>query len=325
MIRTQLPNTDLHPSTIALGTSMYGSAIPEDRAFELMDRYVAAGGNFLDTAHVYAAWLDGGEGASERTVGKWLASRGCRADVIAATKGAHHDIRTYENRVAEAAIRRDLHESLDRLGVDSVDLYWLHRDDEAVPVGEVLGWLGEHISAGLVRAIGCSNWSARRQLEAAEWARARGLVGFCASQVRWSLARFHLPPGDSGSGMLSMDDAMLAFHRRTGIAAVAYSAQANGFFSGKYGPGADEDAPGFRSNVAQRYGTPANYRRLAAAQRLAESVGCTPNQVALAWLLAREFPVIALCGPRTIEQLADSCAAADVGLSADQIEQLPPG
>jgi len=320
-----LPGTDMSPAVIGLGTGSYGTAIPEDRALRLMDLYVESGGNFIDTAHVYAAWVEGGEGASERTIGKWLASRGARSDVLIATKGAHPDIRTRARRMNAEAVRSDLHESLDRLGTDRVDLYWLHRDDLAVPVGEILSWLNEHVDAGLVRAIGCSNWLADRQRAAAAWAESHGKLGFCASQVRWSLADFHLPPGDSGSDMCSMDEEMLAYHRRTRVAVVAYSSQGRGFFSGRYGPGADAAAPGFRADVQLQYGTEANFRRLAAAKRLAADRGCSANQIAVAWLLHHPFGVCALTGARTPEQLADSCAAADVSLGEPDLRRLREG
>ena len=320
-----LPGTDMSPAVIGLGTGSYGTAIPEDGALRLMDLYVESGGNFIDTAHVYAAWVEGGEGASERTIGKWLASRGARSDVLIATKGAHHDIRTHAGRMNVEAVRSDLHESLDRLRSDHVDLYWLHRDDRAVPVGEILSWLNEHIEAGLIRAVGCSNWLADRQRAAAAWARDNGRLGFCAGQVRWSLADFHLPPGDSGSGMCSMDEEMFAYHRRTHVPVVAYSPQARGFFSGRYGPGADATAPGFREEVQLHYGTEANCRRLAAARRLAAERGCSANQVAVAWLLHQPFGVCALTGARTGEQLADSCGAADVRLSEADLRCLREG
>ena len=319
-----LPGTELAAAVIGLGTGSYGTAIPADRAMAMMDLYAECGGNFIDTAHVYAAWVPGGEGASERTIGRWLASRGARANVLIATKGAHHDLKTYAKRMTAAAIRSDLHESLDRLGTDRVDLYWLHRDDPAVPVGEILGWLGEHLAAGLLRAIGCSNWSVDRQRAAAAWADEHGQVGFCASQVRWSLADFHFPPGDSGSGMYAMDAEMAAWHRQTRVPVVAYSSQAGGFFSGRYGPDADPAAPGVREDVRRCYGTEENYRRLAAAQRLAAERGCSANQIALAWLLHQRFPTCALTGARTCEQLADSCAAANVSLSPRELDSLRP-
>ena len=311
-------------AAVGLGTGSYGTSIPEAQAMAMLDLYAELGGNHLDTAHVYAAWVPGGEGASERTVGRWLAARGVRAEMLVATKGAHHDIKTGAKRMTAQAIGQDLHESLDRLGTDHVDLYWLHRDDESVPVGEILGWLGEHLAAGLLRAIGCSIWSGDRQRAAAAGAEDHGQVGFCASQVRWSLADCHLPPGDSGSGMYAMDAEMAAWHRQTRVPVVAYSSQAGGFFSGRYGPDADPAAPGVREDVRQCYGTEENYRRLAAAQRLAAKRGCSANQIALAWLLHQRFPTCALTGARTCEQLADSCAAADVSLSPRELDSLRP-
>jgi aryl-alcohol dehydrogenase-like predicted oxidoreductase len=322
MKHIELPGAELSVAVVGLGTGSYGTAIAEDAAFELMDLYVEHGGNLLDTAHVYAAWVEGGWGASERTIGKWLAASGTRRDLILATKGAHHDIRTYQKRVSRRAIRQDLHESLERLASDHVDLYWLHRDDADVPVGEVLGWLNEHVAAGLIRAIGCSNWSVARQRDAAACAKAHGLVGFCASQVRWSLADFHLPPGDSGSGMVAMDACAFAYHCQTRVPVVAYSPQARGFFSGKYAAGAGPAAPGARQDVLVQYGTEANFRRLAAAQQLAAARGCSANQVALAWLFHQPFAICALSGARTPEQLADSCAAADLTLSQADMAHL---
>lgn len=317
-----LPGIALPSSVIGLGTGSYGTAIPEDRALELLDAFAGGGGNHVDTAHVYAAWAPDGAGASERTIGKWLASRSRRSEMLIATKGAHHDLKTYQKRMTRQAVAQDLAESLDRLGTDYVDLYWLHRDDEAVPAAEILGWLNEHVRAGLIRAIGCSNWSVARQREAAGAAAEGRLVGFAASQVRWSLAAFHLPPGDSGSGMVAMDDEMLAWHAETHVPVVAYSAQAGGFFSGRYAGDTDPAAPGVRKGVLTHYACEANFRRLAAARALADEHGCTANQVALAWLLGQPFGVCALCGCRTVAQLADSCAAADVTLSAADVARL---
>ncbi len=320
-----LPNTTLRSAVIGLGTAGFGTAVDADDAFALMDRYVEAGGNHLDSAHVYAAWEPGGWGASERTVGAWLADRGTRDEVLLATKGAHHDLATHQPRLTREAIAADLAESLDRLGTDRIDLYWLHRDDPAVPVADILGWLGEHIDAGVISAIGCSNWTAARQRQAAEAARSAGRTGFCASQVRWSYADFRLPPGDGGSGMLAMDADMLAFHRETGIPVVAYAAQAGGFFSGRYGPGADPAAEGVRRRVVTCYGREGNYRRLAAAESLAASGGLTANRVALAWLLHRPVAVCALVGCRTVRQLDDTLAAAELRLSQAELAALPPG
>jgi len=325
MKKLALPHTEIAPTVIGLGTGSFGTAIPAADAFALMDRYVELGGNLLDTAHVYGAWVPGGAGASERTIGAWLASRGCRRDVVLATKGAHHDVGTYEKRLTAAAIHQDLHESLSRLGTDRVELYWLHRDDPDVPVGEILGWLNEHVAAGLVGAIGCSNWSVERQRAARRWAEASGKVGFCASQVRWSLADFQLPPGDTGSGMLSMDDAMLAWHRETLLPVMAYSSQALGFFSGRYASDTRPGAPGIRDRVLTCYATEANFRRLAAAQRIAAGRGCSANQVAVAWLVHQPFGVCALTGARTLAQLEDSCGAAVVALAAADVAALAAG
>ena len=127
---TALPTTGFTPSVLCLGTGGFGTRIPQDQAFQMLDRFAELGGNFLDTARVYAAWLPGGEGASERTIGAWLKSRDMAASCIVATKGAHPNLATMRiSRLTPAEIAADVSASLEALGVEAIDLYWLHRDD----------------------------------------------------------------------------------------------------------------------------------------------------------------------------------------------------
>jgi len=203
-----------------------------------------------------------------------------------------------------------------------IDLYWLHRDDPAIPVGEILGTLNEHLRAGRIRAIGCSNWSVPRQIEAARCAEANGLTGFCASQIGWSLARRD-PATISDKTMLYMDDATLEFHRRTRTPVVAYSSQANGFFSEERircaGAFAEDDA------ATKIYGTPENLARRQRAQDLAARRGVSANQVALAFLLNQPFAVYPIIGPRTVAQVVESCASQAIRLASDEITALAAG
>lgn len=311
-------------SELCLGTGGFGTSVPKDTAWAIMDRFAEAGGTFLDTAHVYAAWLAGGAGASERTIGEWVATRGCRQDVVIGTKGGHPDLATMHiSRLAMEDISADLYESLDRLGTDYVDLYWLHRDDASIPVGEIMDALNEHVATGLVRAIGCSNWTPERQKAAAAWTTSHGKVGFCASQIGYSMAWAN--PGAAGyAGMLYMDDVAHAFHRWTGIPVVAYSSQAGGFFSGKY---AADDDPSQVANqsVVRTYYSEGNFQRLARAQALAAKYGRTANEVNLAYLMSQPFPVVPIVGSHSEAQIVASCAACGWRLTEEECHFLEEG
>jgi aryl-alcohol dehydrogenase-like predicted oxidoreductase len=303
-----LPGLARPASVLCLGTGGYGSAIPRDASFALLDAFAAVGGTFLDTAHVYAAWLPGGEGASERTIGAWVKSRGMRDRMVIATKGAHPLLPPGSpSRLRPEDIARDLDESRERLGVEHVDLYWLHRDDPAVPVGEILDALARHHRTGAIGAIGASNWTTARLDAAAAHAARAGVPGFVASQIGWSLARAipeRIPPG----GMLFMDEATEGWHRRSGLRVIPYSAQANGYFA--------KGAP------PALYDSVANRERRLRVERLARERGASPNAVALAWLLKHPSAGSAIIGPRTREQLDDSVCALAVPLSARETAWL---
>lgn len=311
-------------SELCLGTGGYGTSVDADAAWSIMDRYVELGGVFLDTAHVYGAWAPGCAGASERVVGSWVNARGCRDGIVIGTKGGHPDLARMEvSRLRPTDIAADLHESLERLGTSYVDLYWLHRDDPRIPVGEIVDALNEHLDAGLVRSIGCSNWTTDRLAAAKRWANVNGKVGFCASQIGYSLARAN--PGSAGyAGMLYMDETTHAFHRQTSIPVVAYSSQAGGFFSGKYAADDDPDEVA-NQGVVRTYYSEDNFRRLARAQTLAAQHGRTANEVNLAYLMSQPFPVVPIVGSRNLAQVAASYAACGWRLTPSECRWLEAG
>ena len=317
-----LPATPLRASVICLGTAEFGSAISDAQAWELLDAFAACGGNFVDTARVYAAWGPGGMGSSERAIGAWARSRGVRREILLSTKGAHPELGTMHiSRLSPDEIAADLTASLQDLQTDYVDLYWLHRDDPTIPVGEIVDVLDEHVRSGLVRAFGASNWSPERLQDAAEYTRTHGRVGFCASQIAWSLARIK-PGTDTGAGTRYMDDATMAYHLETGLPIVAYSSQAMGFFSGAYGAGNPIAPTGKAATVLRHYLSDDNLGRLSRAQELAVRHSRTPNEVALAYLLSQPFPVFPIVGCRTVEQVRASCAAHDMRLTPAEIAFL---
>jgi aryl-alcohol dehydrogenase-like predicted oxidoreductase len=306
-----LPGVPVAASGISLGTAYFGTVITRDEAFALLDAYAARGGNFVDTARGYAEWLSmpGSRGASERTIGAWLKSRGVRQTMVIATKGgcpaASDPART---RLDPEAIASDVADSLNQLDIDVIDLYWLHRDDPAVPVDEILDALVPHITSGRVRAIGASCWRPARLRVARERAEARGLSGFCASQVGWSLRHAGATPPRANE-TLALDDEGVGYHRDSGLRLVAHSSQAGGFFAKPLPPGTSAiDA--------------ARWHRAAG---LARQRGATPNAVALAYVLDHPIGGCGIIGPRTLDQLHDSLDAASVPLTRDEIAWLETG
>ena len=155
----QLNNTDLDVSRICLGTAGFGDKLDQEKSFEVLDAFIRAGGNFIDTANVYCKWLEGHGTCSEKIIGKWLKDRGAEGKVIVATKGAHYSFEDPgRSRVNREDIRADLDESCRTLGKDEIDCYWLHRDDPEKPVEEIVDILEELKKEGRIRYYGFSNY-----------------------------------------------------------------------------------------------------------------------------------------------------------------------
>jgi aryl-alcohol dehydrogenase-like predicted oxidoreductase len=314
---TPIPHTQLKPSALCLGTALFGSVISREDSFALMDAFLEGGGNFLDTARVYADWLPGEKTISEKTIGLWLRERRNRDRLVLATKGAHPDWDTKAPRLARADIEFDLGESLVNLRTDTIDLYWLHRDDESRPVEEIMETLADQVRAGKIRHIGCSNWRAERIRAAQACARQQGWPGFIGDQMLWSLARMeHKDVYDKT--MVVMDDPLYAYHRESGLAAMPYSSQANGWFH-KHAAALAGVAPGTDTSG---YGTPVNDARLARVRRLAAESGLTITQIVLGYLIGQPFTTIPIVGCKNLAQLRDSLTAGDIRLSPAQIMLL---
>lgn len=300
-------------SVLCLGTASYGSAYTHDESFALLDAFAEAGGNFLDTAHVYADWLPNGHGASERTVGEWLRTRGVRDESVVATKGGHPRLETMgRSRLRPEDLTRDLTESLERLGTDRIDLYWLHRDDPAVPVGEILEALSRHRNAGRVLTVGLSNWRPGRLRAAADYLRSRGRSSFVASQVGWSLA----VPNKTQEQWYDtryMDADDLRYYCAAGLKVIPFASQAGGLFAHPYDP-ADAKHALYHNEI--------NAGRWERVRQLAERRGVSANAVALAYLLNHPCGGAAVIGPRTVEQLQDSLAAVGLEMSEAEREGL---
>jgi aryl-alcohol dehydrogenase-like predicted oxidoreductase len=309
----QIPHTDLRPSTFALGAPQWGTGVKMDQAQRLYEAFRQAGGDLFDTAHVYAAWLPDGSGTSERALGRILAADPRSGECLVATKGGHPAFGKNYARpdayLSPESIGSDIRESLERLGRGRIDLYYLHRDDRRVPVGEIVSCLNEHIAGGRLRAIGVSNWSTARLAEANVWADQHGQRGFVATQPQFSLAHSTAPEPDHDPANRFLKPADLAYLVEKQIALIPYSPTANGYFAtaGAKGKGFDN---------------PVSCARLERAQQLAKELRCTPNQVALAYLLHLPLPVIPVLGTADLAHLADGLAAADVRLTERQVTWL---
>lgn len=313
---TTIANTTLKPAVICLGTADMGSKIDLATTFQILDAYLAHGGNFLDTAAVYANWLPGERNISEKTLGKWMKARSNRANIIVATKGAHPELSTMHiSRMTRADIAHDVNASLKNLQTDVIDLYWLHRDDPKRPVAEIIDALNEQVKAGKIRYLGCSNWWTARIKAANDYAKAAGLQGFVANQPLWNFGVIDY--AEIGDPTLAiMNEEMWQYHQATGLAAIPYSAQANGMFN-KLAQGQP-----VKPNVLRMYHSPKNQQRFQRMQQLAKETNLSPTQIALGYLTAQPFPTVPIVGCQNMAQLEDSLSAGDVQLTAEQVKFL---
>lgn len=312
----------IEPSRICLGALSFGAMLSQEQSFILLDRYVELGGNFLDTAHIYAAWIPGGEGASERTIGAWLRARGVRDQIVLATKGAHPaiDAGNEIGRCAPEEIKQDLNESLERLGVEFIDLYWLHRDDPDRPVEDIVETMAGLVQSGRIRAYGGSNWTTQRLQAGNDYAAKQGLPGFTANQPRFSLAS--APDTPSGAPPLGEPtEVTLTWHRQQGLPLVAYTSQANGYF-GKENVAWTRG--GFIGGAPRggQWDSPGNRTRLQRAMELAAARGVTTNQLALAYLLSQPFSCYPVIGNTSLNRLQEALAVTSLRLTVEEMAAL---
>ena len=312
----EVPQLDKPISVIGLGTAS-SAFTPDtyDRAVDLIEQFLEAGGNCIDTAHIY------GFGDSEKTLGRWLKESGRRKNLVLITKGCHPAVNREDifgspwvSRFTPEAMRADLSESLERLQTDTIDLYLLHRDDETVPVGPLVEALNQEQVTGRIKAFGASNWRVERIEEANRYASENGLNGFVISSPNLSLAQ---PKKMLFPGTRFADEGTRQWHLANQFALLAWSSLATGFMSGKYKP---EDQS--NENVTQVYYSEENFERLRRAQELAARKNVTVAQMSLAYVLQQAFPVIALVGPTTVNNLDDALGALEVQLNPEEIEFL---
>ncbi|MFE0724739.1 aldo/keto reductase [Streptomyces rochei] len=304
----KLGSSDLEVFPLALGGNVFGWTADQDTSFAVLDAYTAAGGNFIDTADSYSAWVDGNSGGESETVlGQWLAARGNRNDVVLATKVSQHP--EYPG-LSAANIKAAADASLRRLGTDHIDLYYTHFDKPEVPVEEIVGALDELVRAGKVRHIAASNISAERLAASLDFSDREGLARYVAIQPHYNLVSRDTYEG----GLRDLAE-------RAGLAAVPYYALAAGFLTGKYRPGATVDSP--RAGGAARHlETERGRRVLAALDEIAGAHDAPVATVALAWLAAQPTVAAPIASARTVEQLPALLGVAELTLSEDEVRRL---
>ncbi len=316
--RQPLAHSDLEVSTFCLGCMPMGARVNGEAAEALLHRFRDAGGHFVDTAHCYSFWEPCGDGASERILGRYFKQHGGREQWIIGTKGGHPSVpgyRTVPQYLSAERVAADIDDSLGRLQVDTIDLYWLHRDDPRLDVGAILDTLNREVQRGRIRWFGASNWTSARLDAANRYAQAHGIRGFVASQPRWSLMQYEpmpepkrLEPGV----LLHVNDEDRRWHAASRLPVIPYGPTGNGFFARQ-------------GQSPEKWHTEPNLLRAQRACSLAAELGATPNQVALAWLLHQPFPVVPILGTSNLDHLDDALAAADLRLTAEQCRWLELG
>jgi aryl-alcohol dehydrogenase-like predicted oxidoreductase len=307
MEKRKLGDSTLAITPLMLGGNVLGWTADEATSFSVLDAFVANGGNSLDTADVYSAWAPGHKGGeSETVIGKWLKRSGKRNSVVIGTKVGMLAPHTGLKRDSIVAGCED---SLRRLGVETIDLYWLHKDDGETQPDEYLGALDELVEAGKVRAVGASNFAAPRFAEAlAESARSSG-VRFAAQQPEYNLMK------------RDIEKDLMPLCAREHVSILPYFGLASGFLTGKYRSAADKSKSP-RGAGMDKYLDAKGLKVLAALDAVAARQDATCAQVALAWIMAKPAIAAPIASATSVAQVTELMGALRLKLSAADVAQL---
>ncbi len=293
--------------SLTLGTANFDKHDNDEAYFKLLDKYVELGGWCIDTARVYCSWLEDGEDSSELVIGRWLKARDCRENIIISTKGGHPPVEDMSvSRLDPDSLREDLNRSLECLGTDYIDIYFLHRDDEKIPVSEIMPVLNEFVQSGKVRFIGASNWTTSRIEMANNYATAHGMEPFRVSQINYSLAHSSTDTfGDPTLVCMNMWE--YNWYRRHNFPVMAFTPQAKGFFA-KFAKG---DMSAAKLPEGQFTST-ANLARLARVKELSLKTGDSPAVIPLVYLNSQPFFVSSVFAVSKLWQLEEDMTAQDM-------------
>jgi aryl-alcohol dehydrogenase-like predicted oxidoreductase len=307
MQQRRLGGSSLSVTPLALGGNVFGWTADEPTSFAVLDAFVAHGGNAIDTADGYSYWVPGHHGGeSETVIGRWLKRRGRRDDVLIGTK-----VGWWEKRkgIGRANIIAGCEDSLRRLGVDSIDLYWLHRDDEQTAPHEYLGALDTLVKAGKVRAVGASNFGVPRFSAAIEESKRSKTVSFVAQQPEYSLLNREI------------EKDLVPLCVREGVGIMPYYPLASGFLTGKYRTAADK-TKSVRGGGAVKHLDGKGKPVLAALDAVAARHRATCAQVALAWVMAKAGVAAPIASATSVAQITELMGALELELTAADITAL---
>lgn len=294
-------------SQLVLGASDYLRIDNMDFAAPILDKFLELGGNTFDTARQYRH--------SEKALAEWMEMRKNREKLVILTKACHPTREEPKKaRVTPQGITEDLLVSLETLKTDYVDLFALHRDDASVEVGPIMETLNEHIRSGKILAIGASNWELDRIIAANEYAEKNGLIGFTFNSPNLSLAKCQIPRWE---GCVSANQEMVDWHEKTNIPLFSWSAQAGGFFSGRFTRDNFDD-----QEMVDVFYNDENWERYDRAIELANKKNVSPIQIALAYVLNQKFPTTAVIGPEKLEELLSSYDGSKMELTQKEVEWL---
>ena len=308
MRTTPLGQTGVEVSILCLGAMYLGTRNDAASSYRLLDQYVAAGGSFIDTANIYAHWVEGFRGGeSETLLGEWMRQRGNRGQIFLASK-VGFEYPGVERGLAAAQIEEECNKSLRRLGVETIDLYYAHVDDRNTPLEETMAAFDRLVRAGKVRFIGASNFLAWRLAQVHALSAANGWPDYCCIQQRHTYLR--PKPGRGFDPQIAANDDLLDYCRSHPITLLAYSSLLSGAYTRP-----DRSIP-------EEYLGPDSDARLAALAEVAAAHNASPNQVILAWMLGGDPPVLPVMAAGSEAQMAENLGALDLVLSADEMQRL---
>lgn len=319
MRKATLNNTKLTISALCMGTVYFGSRMDDAASFAMLDHFAALGGNFLDTARVYADWLPLAQRqASEKCIGRWLKARKLQDQIIVATKGGHPPLFLPGRPTLSAKdLAHQAEESRSNLGLDTLPLYYLHRDDIKLPVEQIMDGLFALQDKGIILHVACSNWTAERIRQANAYAAQCGREGFVAVSNQWSLAR-HVP-GAGDRTLVRTDDSLCAFHRESGLPLLPFTSMAQGYLS-KLAEG-----KAIAKGLTDSYGLPENDAIARRAKELAAQKGITVAQIAQCFFYGQGFQVIPVMSFSSFTQMEEAAAATEMTITPEECAWLTNG
>jgi aryl-alcohol dehydrogenase-like predicted oxidoreductase len=310
MKKRQLGKSGVEVSTLALGTNVFGWTVDEQTAFTILDAFVDAGGNLIDTADTYSRWVEGNRGGeSETAIGKWLKRSGKRNRVVIATK-VGSEMRPGKKGLSKSYILQAAEDSLKRLQTDVIDLYQSHRDDPDTPQEETFEAYAQLMKQGKVRLIGASNFSAERLARAVQICEERGLPRYVSLQPRYNLY-------DRAEYEQSLEPVC----REKGLGVITYYSLASGFLTGKYRSTQDL-SKSIRGQGITIYLNKRGFRILDALSRVADKYRSSPAAVSLAWLMTRSGVTAPIASVTSLAQLRELIAGTQLDIDAASLAQL---